>query len=645
MILYHNALYQLNILQSGNSENGTKYGCLYDIIQKTSTPMGKRLLKYRICNPIVCPVELEHRYDQIEYFLKNIDFHTIENMLNEIIDIERLHRRMSLLLLHPHEFYQLCYSYRHIRSLMDRIGNEKSEETHKWFPFVQQDLFQEYLRTIDTLFEWEEMGKYGLNNITDSFFKIGVYEEIDTLQWDMKKIYTQFEEEAKYLSDKIEKDSSTVKIDYNDREGYYYTTTKKRWDVLSRKIDKSYECRKLNTSSVKIFNPQMTEKSHLYVEYKEKIQQLAREKYIDTLRMFYDTYRDLYLEMANYISVVDVVKSSVACVRKYRYTRPLLREDSKGQSYLEIKGLRHPIIEMIQQTGEYISNDITMNLASNGLLLYGVNGAGKSSFSKAVGCNLVLAQMGMYVACEEFVYFPFHKIFTRINGDDNIFKGMSSFVVEMNELRSILKYSDAHSIILGDEVCKGTEETSALSIVSSSILHFCQKNIYFIFATHLHKLMKLDCIRELQTVQCKHLTMEYDARLDTFIYNRKLKEGPGPEHYGIEIAGYIIDQPSFIENAKKIRHHLLDTSEYILNPKRSQYNKDVYMDKCYMCGAENQLDTHHIVEQKEFEEENVHKNKMSNLIVLCKKHHLQIHTQHTQIKYIHTVEGVRIQLL
>jgi DNA mismatch repair protein MutS len=242
--------------------------------------------------------------------------------------------------------------------------------------------------------------------------------------------------------------------------------------------------------------------------------------------------------------------------------------------------------------------------------------------------------MGFYVPSGSFTYYPYKKIFTRINGDDNIFKGMSSFAVEMDELRSILKYSDSRSIVLGDEICKGTEETSALSIVSASILRFCKNNVNFIMATHFHKLYDLECIKNINTIKFMHLTITYDSERETIIYGRKLELGPGSNLYGIEIANYIINDELFIEDAKKIRNGILNKHDEILVDKTSNYNNKLYIDKCTICGDNGityPLDTHHIKEQNTFDKDDVNKDKLSNLVILCKKHHDEVHHGNLEI--------------
>ena len=130
--------------------------------------------------------------------------------------------------------------------------------------------------------------------------------------------------------------------------------------------------------------------------------------------------------------------------------------------------MRHPIIERLDRGTVYVPNDISIGLADDiaqtGMLLYGTNASGKSSLMKAVGLNIIMAQAGFYVAAEEFEYIPYQRLFTRILNADNIFRGESSFAVEMGELRGILKRANGNSLVLGDELCSGTENTSAQSI-------------------------------------------------------------------------------------------------------------------------------------------------------------------------------------
>jgi DNA mismatch repair protein MutS len=671
LILYHNTIYQLNIISTDSykeANNKCKYKCLYDIINKTSTSLGKRLLKYRIMNPITNTDILNNRYLKIENMISSGKIYEIENILNEIVDIERLHRKISLQMLHPYEFLNLSYSYDNILKLFEYFVSDI--QLMSLYDIKQQtiDDFNLYIKYYKYVFDLMEMGKYGLLNITNSFLKKGIYLEIDSIQDEIEKINDFFNKECNYLSNIIEKDSDFVKVDNNDREGYFYYCTKKRADILMEKLNasdkKKYEIRKFNGSNIKIVSKEIMEKSDKIIANKDNIQKIVKDKYLEILLNIENKFRLVLDEISKFVAEFDFVKSGAKCAILYNYCKPEIINKYDNKSYFSSKKIRHPIIEVINQEKSYVENDVELLKKDiknekeqkeqkeedycSGILLYGVNGVGKSSLGKAIGTNIILAQMGYYTASSNFIFYPYHKIFTRINGDDNIFKGMSSFVVEMSELKSILKYADSQSIVIGDEVCKGTEETSALAIVSSSIVHFSKNNVNFILATHFHKLYDLSCIKNLKNIKLYHLSVNYDSKNDIIIYGRKLEHGSGSDLYGLEIANYIIKDDNFMAFAKNIRNEVLNLQTEIVSTQTSNYNKDLYVDKCMICGDNGltyPLDTHHIVEQKIFDKNNntesFHKNKLANLVVLCKTHHDSVHHGNLTINgYKDTTNGL-----
>lgn len=629
LILYHNALYQLNIISLNNHENH-RYKSLFHIIDKTSTPLGKRYLKYLLHNPSTEINIINKRYELIDEFIEKDGINKTEKLLNEIIDIERMHRKMSIEKLHPYEFLNLHYSYENINNIIIEIKDEIKLENY-YFSEMKYEKMKIYMNYYNSNLDINECGKYSLQNIYGSFFKKGVYNDLDIIQNNIDEIYDFFQQKMKELSNFIEKNSDFVKMENNDRDGYFLYTTQKRSKILFENLNKDkstknvYETKKYTSTNIKIMSEELQKKSQSLVYYKEKIKNLTKEKYLDFINNTYKQYNELFDDLSKFVMNLDFIKCGAKCALLYNYCKPTINNKYNNKSYFESNKMRHPIIEIIQEDYEYITNDITINPIDNkGILLYGVNGVGKSSLSKAIGCNLILAQLGFYVSCESFEYFPYKKIFTRINGDDNIFKGMSSFVVEMDELRSILKYSDNNSIVLGDEICKGTEETSALSIVSSSILRFYKNDVSFIMATHFHKLIELEEINNLHGIHFKHLSISYED--DKIIYGRKLLDGPGNNNYGIEIANFVIDDNEFIKDAKNIRNKILNLENKILENKTSNYNNKLYVEKCSICGKnENNLDTHHIIEQKDFDDNNKFRNKLSNLVVLCKTHHDEVH--------------------
>ena len=369
-----------------------------------------------------------------------------------------------------------------------------------------------------------------------------------------------------------------------------------------KKIELKYDIKKYTNSSVKLINQKLIDNSNKLVSCKEKLKSVVKKFYLDKIKYFFNKYSSCLTKINNFVALIDIYNSSYKASKKYGYCKPTI--ENKDISYFDAKEMRHPIIERLPFSPEYVTNNISLgNEELKGILLYGVNGSGKSSLSKAIGLNIVLAQIGMYVPCKEFIFSPYNKIFTRISCDDNIFKGQSSFVVEMSELRSILKYSDSKSIVLGDEVCKGTEEVSALAIVHASIKTFIKKKVNFMLATHFHKLYDICNEEKLDNVKFKHLSVEFDN--DVVIYGRKIKDGPGDTIYGLEIAKYIINDDDFILIANNSRDRIMNRKKELLDSKLSNYNKNLFMDKCAICNKGNEvvLHTHHIKEQNEFNED------------------------------------------
>jgi DNA mismatch repair protein MutS len=299
--------------------------------------------------------------------------------------------------------------------------------------------------------------------------------------------------------------------------------------------------------------------------------------------------------------------------------------------------------------GEYCGFETNGNKR---FLLYSGIVTHNSSLMKAVGLNLIMAQCGLYVPADSFEYNVFHSLYTRISGNDNLFKGHSSFIIEMNELRSILKRADSRSLIIGDEICRGTEYLSANSIFAAVILKLAEVKSKFLFASHLHELTKIEKIKKLDCIKFFHLLVEKKG--DELIFNRKLMEGTGEQVYGIIVAKYILDDPEFIRITNDIKNELLENANIntkLVNDKKSNYNNEIYMDCCKICGSENNLESHHINYQKDFnntingiinnKKKHLLKDSKANLIVLCDKCHDRIHNNNIEIiKKTNSTKGV-----
>jgi len=292
--------------------------------------------------------------------------------------------------------------------------------------------------------------------------------------------------------------------------------------------------------------------------------------------------------------------------------------------------LRHPIIEKITE-GKYIPNDIVLGKGNqDGILLYGLNSVGKSSLMKSIGIAVIMSQIGFYVPAFSYKFKPYNALFTRISSDDNLFKGLSSFALEITELNAILKRCGKDTLVIADEVCKGTEHRSAITIVTTMLKILCENKTSMITATHLHELAKIKLVNEIRNLHKYHLHVEF--KNGDIIFDRKLRKGNGIEEYGLQFSKHIIDNMRYNEVSMMVKNEL--EKDIMFTSKQSNYNSTLLMDKCHICNSIDKLETHHIKQQKDANEygfvidndgDVIHKDNKDNLVVLCEKCHDKLH--------------------
>jgi len=267
---------------------------------------------------------------------------------------------------------------------------------------------------------------------------------------------------------------------------------------------------------------------------------------------------------------------------------------------------------------------------------------GKTSLIKSIGIAILMAQSGMFVPCSSMIYYPYKSIFTRIIGNDNLFKGLSTFAVEMSELRTILRMSDENSLILGDELCSGTESISAMSIFLAGIKQLYDKNSSYVFATHCHEIIHLEEITSLTKLSLNHMEVYYDKEKDRLIYDRKLKKGVGSNMYGLEVCKSLLLPQEFLELANNIRLKYHPESNSILLKKTSHYNSQKIKGICEKCGIHISEEVHHLEYQEDANKKGIikkekkifHKNHLANLINICKTCHDEIHKKKQKMKKV-----------
>lgn len=646
MLLGNNAIDQLNVLSSNQYTTQSSIKSLFDVINKTTTVLGRRFLKSRLLFPLVNKKELDKSYGCIEYLRKN--FKKYVEQLKYITDIERLYRKIVLETIQPFELHEFLTSFEAILTLIVLCENTVLAE------YVPDKLqIQELITSANELFVMDILKK---SNITepDNFIQKGLFPELDELDRNINSDTTMMDSLAKGLSQLI--DGAKINISHNSKDGYYLSGTSKRIkalvDVIKQKNEIQIEkytihadhirIKEQQAGTTKLFLPELGDTSdnlteltcdrdrYVYLHYKTFITKIA------------NTYESMIHSSVRFVSYIDFYVSGARSSLKNNYKKPIITEND--HSYIKCRNLRHPIIEQLINY-PFVAQNVDLGIDTKGMLLYGYNGAGKSSYMKSVGLAIIMAQAGLYTAghCE---LTPYLSLYARITSTDNLFQGLSSFSMEMMELRAILQRANTkNSICLGDEICKTTETNSATSIIATAIMKLASSNSCFIFATHLHDIPNIPEVKAFQNIKTFHLTVEYDFTKDILVYDRQLKCGSGPSDYGITVAQYILKDDDFIKTATQIKNRLIGQPSELVTYKQSKYNSKVIVYKCSLCESCFNLDTHHLIHQAEcsngfaIEADHIQMNSQANLAVLCKDCHQKLHTTNTDMKYTFTSNG------
>ena len=447
----------------------------------------------------------------------------------------------------------------------------------------------------------------------------------------------------KIIVEKIMKETKTVDIKYISK----YSNTEETYCLALDELE--YRVHGGNQSTMIITSP-MINKLSSYIQISrdiltgeiQKVYSKIVEDFVGIIERHESTILDYVID---FVSECDLLQCRCYIADRYNYCRPEIRskdktdnkdndkdkDKDKDKSYVHVEKIRHPLIEHLNTNELYVANDLSLGGKGNdGMLLYGTNAVGKTSFIKSLGIAVIMAQAGLYVACERFIYYPYRYIFTRILGNDNIFKGLSTFAVEMSELRTILKQATPNSLIIGDELCSGTETSSAVSIFTAGVEWLHRIGATFIFATHLHEIVNYREIQELDRLRVCHMSVEFDKSTNSLIYDRKLREGAGLGMYGLEVCKSLDLPYEFLDHAHSLRiKYCGNSSTLSLTTTRYSASK-IKGGLCEMCNRNSATEIHHLHEQKTANEKGIidgtfHKNHPANLVNICEDCHQNIH--------------------
>ncbi len=612
VMLENHALRQLNIIGDGDNI----YSSVCRFLNRCKTPMGRRGFSLMLLSPKNNVEALMSDYAKIgEWTGRREDVEHARKILGSFIDIQKFARQLVMRRLKPECFVKFRDNLHKTSTLLTFIDDMGiGIATVKLMEHVDAYLDIDKLVGNNDENPWE-------------YIRRGVSTELDEAVESYNSARLKMDEIYGRLCSLISKKPGDECIKLVEKSGtIQFTTTKLRAEALGRLVKDLVVIP--GKSSFVVSTVELDKVVATICKKREECWVLADTLYKEFLNVFESKYLMYLTQLSDYIEGVDILMTKAWVAAKYNYCRPEIADNRSGSSYVNVTGVRHVLIEHLNTDELYVTNDVDLHA---GMLLYGTNAVGKSSIIKALGICVIMAQAGMYVPCSSMTYFPYNKIFTRILGNDNIFKGLSTFAVEMSELRMILKHSDKNSLVLGDELCSGTETDSATAIFVAGLMTLHEKGATFIFATHFHEIVNYDEIRGLSNLALKHLSVSYNAALGKLVYDRKLRDGPGDNMYGLEVCKSMNMPSEFLETAYKLRAKY-NGGEGILSLKQSHFNsKQLLGGKCEMCGIEKGQEIHHLRHQKTADAngfiDGFHKNHTANLVNLCIKCHDKIHAE------------------
>jgi DNA mismatch repair protein MutS len=647
----NHSLLQLNIIGKHNEI------CMLDFLNKCRTTLGRREFNRHMLYPITDKDVLEKRYNIIDYIQTQWkDMKQIQNQLGNIHDLERLRRYIIQKQISPAQIITIYSNCEKIAAIYESLSHHTflqdyltSNNITQYCKSIIKDIHSMFDIDVSKDITKQVYNKCFLNRDIDVKLDKYIENSMDSIVI-LEAIKCTLN---KYITTGTKK-TGLIKIDEPKTKARSLILTDASAIVLRKKIPKStisinYHSNFSNTTKTyeldcslihiercstkkgyhAVISDSIIELSESIQESNKKMSMLLEELYINWLTTFKTTHCEKLMHVIYYITQLDIMINNANIAKKYNYCKPIIDHDT-DISYFEAKAMRHPLIEQINMDETYVPNDVSLGKDPLGILLYGTNAVGKTSLIRAIGICVTMAQCGMYVPCSNFIYSPYHNIYTRILGNDNIFKGMSTFDVEMSELLKIILNGNNHSLILGDEICSGTETVSATSIITAAVQWLYNKSMSFIFATHFHEISGRDEIISMERLALKHMTVRYDQLSQELVYDRKLQDGPGKSLYGLEVCKFLKFPEELIENAiimrNKYNPNLAEQSILSL-VKNTSYSQDKKKLFCECCKTELAVDIDHIREQSESNElgyiEGFHKNHPANLQGLCKPCHIK----------------------
>ena len=533
----------------------SKKGTLLWLMDETKTPMGARRLKQWIDRPLIHKDNIEQRLDIVESFIDHfIERDTLRGYLNQVYDIERLVGRVSYGNVNARDLIQLKHSISEIPNIKSLLEQMNSVTTTQFSTL-------EPLEDLLTVLEDSLVEEPPISVKDGGLFKQGFSKQLDE--------YLEASKNGKdWLAQLQAKERErtgikSLKISYNKVFGYFIEITRANLQGFEPS-EHGYHRKQTLSNAERFITDELKEKEDIILGAEDKAIELEYQLFI-RLREHVKSYTERLQRQAKVISELDCLQSFAEIAQKYNYVRPKFSDDKT----LNLENSRHPVVERVMDYNDYVPNDCYLDQNNFIYLITGPNMSGKSTYMRQVAIISIMAQMGAYVPCDNAILPIFDQIFTRIGAADDLVSGKSTFMVEMLEAQKALTYATADSLIIFDEIGRGTSTYDGLSLAQAMIEYVSEtSHAKTLFSTHYHELTTLD--QQLSSLKNVHVAAdEYQGEL---IFLHKVKEGAVDDSYGIQVAKLANLPEKVIERAQVILNAFEQNGLSDENVHRQHYN-------------------------------------------------------------------------
>ena len=491
--------------------NKDRQNSLLGFLDRTKTAMGSRLLKSYLISPSIDKYEIQRRQNLVEKLIEEFLLKSeLKTLLFEIYDLERLTGKVACSNLNARDVLQLKTSIKvlpDINEILKQLNLKELETFQELYELLENSIKEEVPLTI------KEGGiiKDGFNKEID---------ELRNIKNNGKEFISNFEREEKERTG-----IKGLKIGYNKVFGYYIEVPKGQVNLVKEEFQ--YDRKQTISNCERYITPLLKEKENLILNAEEKLNNLEYEIFCN-IKEEIKKYIYKLQQVSSHIAFYDVMQSFATIAEEKNFIKPTINDEG----IINIIGGRHPVVESVIE-GEYIDNDVILDKDTNVLIITGPNMSGKSTYMREAGIIAILNQIGSFVPAKKCTIPIFDKIFTRIGASDDLVGGESTFMVEMKESANALRNATENSLILFDELGRGTSTYDGMSLAGSIIEYISKKvKCKTLFSTHYHELTDME--NTLNNVKNVHVSISEKDGDVTFLH--KVMEGPVDKSYGINVA-------------------------------------------------------------------------------------------------------------